>query len=56
MKTSYERAAIEDFLRSLAVYQTAEDDYSYEEQLRYEVAAALEPKKQNRKKQRFLEV
>ncbi len=53
MKTRYERS-IEEFLRS-SMADTV-DDYSYEEQLRYEVAAALEPKKQDTRKQRFLEV
>ena len=56
MKPSYERS-IEEFLRSSMEY-TAENDYIYEEQLRYEVATALEPKKQTRKAKtsRFLEV
>lgn len=54
MKTSYERS-IEEFLRS-SMADTA-DDYSYEEQLRYEVATALEPdKKPYYKRKRFLEV
>lgn len=55
MKTSYERA-IEDFLRSSIAYQAAEKDFIYEEQLRYEIAAALEPSKKMNKKKRFLEV
>ena len=55
MKPSYERS-IEEFLRS-SMTDTA-DDYSYEEQLRYEVAAALEPDKKPYyyKRKRFLEV
>ena len=53
MKTSYERA-IEEFLRSSVADTAEKEDYSYEEQLRYEVAAALEPKK--RYKKNFLEV
>lgn len=55
MKPSYERS-IKEFLRSSMAENTA-DDYSYEEQLRYEVAAALEPdKKYYYKRKRFLEV
>ena len=52
MTISYE--SIEEFLRSSVKY-SAEKDYSYQEQLRYEVAAATEPKKQYKKKD-FLEV
>lgn len=55
MKTSYERT-IEEFLRS-SIKETAEDDYWYQEQLRNEVAAALEPvTTQYTKAKRFLEV
>ena len=57
MKTSYQRS-IEEFLRSSMAGTAEKEDYSYEEQLRYEVAAALEPSKQyyNYKKKDFLEV
>ena len=53
MKSSYERS-IEEFLRSSIADTAEKEDYSYEEQLRYEVAVALEPKK--RYKKNFLEV
>ncbi len=56
MKPSYERS-IEEFLRSSMADTAEKEDYSYEEQLRYEVAAALEPdKKYYCKRKRFLEV
>lgn len=57
MKTSYQRS-IEEFLRSSIADTAEKEDYSYEEQLRYEVAAALEPNKKPYfyKKKRFLEV
>lgn len=45
--------SIEEFLRSLLKYRA--DEYSYEEQLRHEVAAAIEPEKHYKKKN-FLEV
>lgn len=55
MKTSNERNAIEEFLRSSMLKYEA--DYSYQEECRYEIAAALEPVKKNKSKEKyFLEV
>lgn len=58
MKTRYERS-IEEFLRSSMADTAEKEDYSYEEQLRYDVAAALEPNSKKPyyyKRRRFLEV
>lgn len=55
MKTS-NKSIIEDFLRSSVKYN-AEKDYSYWEEQRYLVAAALEPERKIRNKSKdFLEV